>query len=243
MNQDNIDGYKAYAYLYIDLWRILGDCYLNPTPDHIKGLEARFEALNGIVEAIKADPDKEGIKGQIWDITGVNWPGLLRLSGEDVKKRERAMHRHPREEIVERVEDFKRVLAGVNGLTMQIARRLGLFMGIDPEEAKAFFKRDFTKKKEFKKIVRELEAFVRRGPQKKEVAVLAFYLEGQTAANFHSGQYSHAKWLNDFYHLCWIDGDCNYKFNWYDKFMKKHPETYNRIIEPFRAILEIPKDA
>lgn len=239
MNQDTINGIRAYAGLYNDLRAISGDCHYYLTPDRLKGLDAEFEGLNGIVEAVGSDPDKEGIKRMLWGFAGADWPGLLSLSGKAVEKWVNGMLTQttkPREEIVERVEAFKVLLGKINNQTQRIAGAVGLAVAIDPVEAGKFFREEYIKSKKYKRYLAVLYEFRKGNPDKMDVALVAYYIKGTAWANKTRAKIV-AKWMRDFYRLLGIAGDCPYRPNKIGKYIDEHKAKYERLCKPFEKVL------
>lgn len=234
MNQDTINGIRAYAGLYNDLRAISSDCHYYLTPDRLKGLDAEFEGLNGIVEAVGSDPDKEGIKRMLWGFAGADWPGLLSLSGKAVEKWVNGMLTQttkPREEIVERVEAFKVLLGKINNQTQRIAGVLGLKYPIDQKEARAIFKEEVIKGGKWKRILAVLDDFKNSNPSKREVALWAFYIWGIHSKERNKEQERVVNYTTftafhrDFAKLLGVEAG-QYKHNYLGKYVEANKDDY-----------------
>lgn len=236
MEQDTTDLLRLYAELFFDLRAISSDFHYYLTPDRLKGLEADYRRLNGLLKAVEEDADKEGIKRMLWSWISPEWPLLLAVKKRDMWVRWMLTQTtRPQEELEARVDAFKGVLAEVNSLTTRIAGAIGLAVPIDPVEAGKFFKPDFVRSKNWGRYLAELHKFREGNPGKQEIALVAYYIKGTKWAS-GARKKNVARWMRDFFRLLGA-GDCSYNASKLGAYIDLHPEKYKRLIDPFRRVL------
>lgn len=239
MNQDTINGIRSYANLLNDLRAISNNSHYYLTPDRLKALEAELKALNGIVEAVGKDADKEGIKRMLWAFAGADWPGLLSLSGKREESWVNGMLTQttkPREEIVERVETFKVLLTKMNRITRRIAGAVGLAVPIDPVELAGLFYPDFVESTNWQECIDRLEEFKKGNPGKRDVAILAHYIKSSKFSVGDTGADGWREWYNNFCNILGVEAG-TYKHSQIGVYIDNEYDHYMQIVMPFMPIL------
>ena len=141
----------------------------------------------------------------------------------------------PREEIVERVEDFKTLLGKMNSITTKIAGAVGLSVPIDPVEAGKYFKSEFVKSKRWGRFVAKLQAFSNSKPSKFDVALVAHYIKGTKWAK---APRIWSKWERAFAGLLGMEAG-GYKPNKIEQYKMANSKAYGRLMEKtLGALLE-----
>lgn len=239
MEQATIDSIKRYAYFFNDLRGIANNNHYQLTQDRLKGLEAEFEALNGIIEDIKADPDREGAKVMLKGWAGLSWPVMLALSAKEEEQYKWGLAVNfpskPQHEIEGILQALMDLLARCNRLTTRIAGAVGLMAPIDPVEAGAFFFDDFVRSDKWQRYLDKLDDFRASVPSKRAVAILAFYLKGTKMARRAK---SWKGWHGDFCNLLGVDAG-TYKSAQIELYCSdpQNEKEYLDVVGPFMPIL------
>lgn len=239
MNQDTINGIRAYAGLYWDLRRILDNCNHPLDPDSLNELEARLRALNGIVEAIKADPDKEGIRIMLKRWGGRGWPEMLGLSSKAKERLEDGVllwSSLPQQALEQRVEAFKVLLTKLNRITRRIAGAVGIAVPIDPVELAGLFYSDFVESNKWQECIDRLEDFKKGNPGKRDVAILAHYIKSSKFSVGDTGADGWKEWYNSFCNTLGVEAG-TYKHSQIGVYIDTEYDHYMQIVMPFMPIL------
>ncbi len=175
MEQATIEGIRQYAGFFNDLRGIATSNHYPLPQDRLKGLEAEFGALSGIVEVVKADPDKDRARVMLWGWAGESWPVLLSLQ-KRVDRTRAMMVQNPKrsqQEIEATLDAFKDLIRRVNDMTCQIGKALGLVLPIREIEVVELMEGAKCKKAKLAKV---LEEYKRGRHTKRDTAIIGLYL-------------------------------------------------------------------